>query len=99
MKFMYNTYSRFSNQHRNITVTQKFVMLMHIYLKKSDDTESESGYNDIEKKDNMLENLLILLNSAAAIGIGPQPEEFGKYEMRQKSASEMPGSKQGLKRG
>lgn len=47
----------------------------------------------------MLENLLILLNSAAAIGIGPQPEEFGKYEMRQKSASEMPGSKQGLKRG
>lgn len=68
-------------------------------LQKSDDTESESGYNDIEKKDNMLENLLILLNSAAAIGIGPQPEEFGKYEMRQKSASEMPGSKQGLKRG
>lgn len=47
----------------------------------------------------MLENLLILLNSAAAIGIGPQPEDFGRYEMPQKSASEMPGSRQGIKRG
>ncbi|XP_048774461.2 cilia- and flagella-associated protein 157-like [Ostrea edulis] len=70
-----------------------------LMLKKSDETESEDGYNDIEKKDNMLENLLILLNSAAAIGIGPQPEDFGRYEMPQKSASEMPGSRQGIKRG
>lgn len=99
MKFMHIMYGRFLNQHRNIPEIKKNVIFMHIYFKKSDDTESESGYNDIEKKDNMLENLLILLNSAAAIGIGPQPEEFGKYEMRQKSASEMPGSKQGLKRG
>lgn len=43
---------------------------MYIYFKKLDDIELESGYNDIEKKDNMLENLFILLNSVVVIGIG-----------------------------
>lgn len=66
---------------------------MYIYFKKLDDIELESGYNDIEKKDNMLENLFILLNSVVVIGIGFQLEEFGKYEMRQKSVSEMLGLK------
>lgn len=47
----------------------------------------------------MLENLLIILNSAAAMGIGPQPGDMGKqYKVRQKSAGEMPG-KMGIKRG
>ena len=60
----------------------------------------EDPMNEIERRDNMLENLLILLNSAAAIGVGPRPGELGKqYEIRQKSASEMPGSKQSIKRG
>lgn len=66
---------------------------MYIYFKKLDDIELESGYNDIEKKDNMLENLFILLNSVVVIGIGFQFEEFGKNEMRQKSVSEMLGLK------
>lgn len=66
---------------------------MYIYFKKLDDIELESGYNDIEKKDNMLENLFILLNSVVVIGIGFQFEEFRKYEMRQKSVSEMLGLK------
>lgn len=66
---------------------------MYINFKKLDDIELESGYNDIEKKDNMLENLFILLNSVVVIGIGFQFEEFGKYEMRQKSVSEMLGLK------
>jgi len=55
--------------------------------------------NDAERRDNMLEYLLILLNSAAAIGVGPQPGEIGKqYTVRKKSAGEMPG-KQGIKKG
>lgn len=55
--------------------------------------------NDVERRDNMLEHLLILLNSAAALGIGPQPGEIGKrYQVRQKSAGEMPG-KRGIKKG
>jgi hypothetical protein len=47
----------------------------------------------------MLEYLLILLNSAAAIGVGPQPGEIGKqFVVRKKSAGEMPG-KQGIRKG
>ncbi|XP_061169615.1 cilia- and flagella-associated protein 157-like [Saccostrea echinata] len=93
---------KYSSEKRNKEKVDKILFDAAEAIKlmlKSDDTESEDGYNEIEKRDNMLENLLILLNSAAAIGVGPQPEEFGKYEMRQKSASEMPGSKQGIKRG
>ncbi|OWF54650.1 cilia- and flagella-associated protein 157-like [Mizuhopecten yessoensis] len=59
-----------------------------------------AGLNDIERRDNMLENLLVLLNSAAAVGVGPEPGALGKHQkVRQRSASEMPGSKQGIKRG
>lgn len=55
--------------------------------------------NEVERRDNMLEYLLILLNSAAAIGVGPQPGDIGKqYTVRKKSAGEMPG-KQGIRKG
>jgi hypothetical protein len=48
----------------------------------------------------MLENLLILLNSAAAIGVGPQLGDLGKqYKIRQRSASKMPGTEGGIKKG
>ena len=49
----------------------------------------------------MLENLLVLLNSAAAIGVGPAPAEFAPDESdkRPKSPSKIPGSGQGIKRG
>lgn len=67
--------------------------------KTSPDEPDDSTMNDVERRDNMLEYLLILLNSAAAIGVGPQPGEIGKqFKVRQKSAGEMPG-KQGIKRG
>ena len=53
----------------------------------------------MERRDNMLEYLLVILNSAAAIGVGPQPGELGKqYKVRQKSAGELPGKK-GIKKG
>lgn len=57
--------------------------------------------NEIERRDNMLENILLILNSAAAIGVGPQMKELGIEEktIRRKSASKMPGSEGGIKRG
>lgn len=55
--------------------------------------------NEVERRDNMLEHLLIILNSAAALGVGPKPGDIGKqYTMRKKSAGEMPGKK-GIKKG
>jgi hypothetical protein len=69
-------------------------------LQKTSPDEDEDELNEIERRDNMLENLLILLNSAAALGMGPQPGELGRqYEVRQRSASEIPGSRKGIKRG
>ena len=61
----------------------------------------ESPYDIIEKRDNMLENLLVLLNSAAAIGVGPTPKEFagGEEKPRPKSSSQMPGTGMGIQRG
>ena len=58
----------------------------------------------MEKRDNMLENLLVLLNSAAALGIGPKASDLGKQSEspespRVRSASQMPGSGQGIRRG
>lgn len=49
----------------------------------------------------MLENLLVLLNSAAALGLGPKPGSLGrsKEEKRILSASKMPGSSGGIRRG
>jgi hypothetical protein len=57
--------------------------------------------NEIERRDNMLENILIILNSAAAIGVGPQMKELGREEknIRRKSASKIPGTEGGIKRG
>jgi len=64
-----------------------------------DEEESRSDLNEMERRDNMLEYLLVILNSAAAIGVGPQPGELGKqFKVRQKSAGEMPGKK-GIKKG
>lgn len=57
--------------------------------------------NEIERRDNMLENILLILNSAAAIGVGPQMNEFGVGQtvIRKKSASKIPGTEGGIKRG
>ena len=66
----------------------------------SEDVE-ESPYDIIEKRDNMLENLLILLNSAAAVGVAPAPAEFAEKGegTRPKSSSQIPGSGKGIRRG
>jgi hypothetical protein len=37
---------------------------------------NEEIWSDIELRDNLMENMLILLNSAASLGFGPHPDEF-----------------------
>lgn len=78
-------------------------MSLRIALRKTSPDEEPEGdgiMNEIERRDNMLENLLILLNSAAAIGVGPQLGDLGKqYKIRQRSASKMPGTEGGIKKG
>ena len=39
-------------------------------------TEANEEWNGMEKRDNMLEHLLILLNSSASLGFVPNPEAF-----------------------
>ncbi len=56
----------------------------------------------VTERDNMLENLLVILNSAAAIGVGPSPGDFlAEEEMkyRTKSGSTIPGSRRSLRTG
>ena len=60
----------------------------------------ESNFDLIEKRDNMLENLLVLLNSAVMIGVGPTPAELGTVaDVRLPSPPRMPGTSSGLKEG
>ena len=64
----------------------------------------ESESDKIEKRNNMLENLLVLLNSAAALGIGPPPGDMARdrvaYSEEPRSiSSPFPGSGKGLRRG
>ena len=58
----------------------------------------------MEKRDNMLENLLVLLNSAASLGLGPQAGDLGKTKekeqmVRAHTDSKMPGFGKGIRRG
>jgi hypothetical protein len=43
-----------------------------------DEEDEEEAMNEIERRNHMLEQLLTLLNSAAAMGLGPDPGELGK---------------------
>jgi len=65
----------------------------------SEDVE-ETVSSKVLKRDNMLEQLLVLLNSAAAIGLGPKAQDLGTPEnTRNRSASQMPGSGAGIRPG
>lgn len=52
----------------------------------------------MEKRDNMLENMLILLNSAASLGFGPNPEVFASTAQHRPRTSEYPGSGKGIRK-
>ncbi len=62
----------------------------------------ETVYERMEKRDNMLENLLVLLNSAASLGLGPKAGELGKQpdeEPKIQFSSKTPGSGKGIRPG
>jgi hypothetical protein len=61
-------------------------------------SEADDEWNDLDKRDNMLENMLILLNSAASLGFGPSPQVFSSsYEQKPRMA-EYPGSGKGIRK-
>lgn len=45
----------------------------------------------------MLENMLILLNSAATLGFGPSLQEFSSEIVQRPRTSEYPGSGKGIR--
>lgn len=58
------------------------------------DEKTDSSWDELEKRDNMLEGLLILLNSAASLGFGPNPAVFSSSFTQQRAfTSEFPGKK------
>ena len=59
-------------------------------------TDEERKINNMQKRDNMLENLLNILNSAAALGLGPVPGELGKQWPEQTEVQGGVGGKKGL---
>ncbi|XP_076436256.1 cilia- and flagella-associated protein 157-like [Babylonia areolata] len=62
--------------------------------------EDGEGLNDIERRDHMLEQLLVLLNSAAAVGLGPDPGDLGKqFEETPQRITRLPGSGKGIRKG
>lgn len=79
---------------------------MHKILKSHPHSSIKPTEMDLDKvteRDNMLENLLVILNSAAAIGVGPSPSSFLADEealYRTKSVnSTIPGSRRSLRTG
>ena len=58
----------------------KFYFLFYQQTKPTDEDELEGGEPllDIEAREHMLQQLLVLLNSAAAVGLGPEPGDLGK---------------------
>lgn len=62
--------------------------------------EGEDAMNEVERRDHMLEQLLNLLNSAAAVGLGPDPGDLGKqFEETSQKITHMPGSQRSIRKG
>jgi len=61
-----------------------------------DEMEEDHKITNMQKRDNMLENLLNILNSAAALGLGPVPGEMGKQWPEQTEVQGGVGGKKGL---
>ena len=76
----------------------------HCFQESTTEDVEETPYEQMEKRDNMLENLLVLLNSAASLGLGPLAGDLGKTKeqeriVRPRTDSKMPGSGKGIRRG
>ncbi|GFS18027.1 cilia- and flagella-associated protein 157 [Elysia marginata] len=61
--------------------------------------DEEVKIQHLLKRDHMLENLLVLLNSAAAMGIGPHPSQLGKQWEEPTPAGTIPGQGHGIVKG
>lgn len=61
-------------------------------------TETHDEWNGMEKRDNMLEHLLVLLNSAASLGFGPNPEAFSSDYKERPRTSKFPASGKGIRK-
>ncbi|XP_025112375.1 cilia- and flagella-associated protein 157-like [Pomacea canaliculata] len=57
--------------------------------------EPDTSLTDVEQRNHLLQQLLMLLNSAASAGLGPKPGELGKqYEETSHAIIRMPGHDQ-----
>ena len=85
-----------------LLLLKMIIILCHEQKTSPEDGEEddEEGMNDIERRDHMLEQLLVLLNSAAAVGLGPDPGDLGKqYEETPQRITRLPGSGKGIRKG
>ena len=57
-------------------------------------SDEDPMFEVAEKRDNLLENLLVILNSAAALGVGPAMGEFSRPAKK----TSVPGSGKGLRK-
>uniref|UniRef100_A0A0B6ZCN1 Cilia- and flagella-associated protein 157 n=1 Tax=Arion vulgaris TaxID=1028688 RepID=A0A0B6ZCN1_9EUPU len=65
-----------------------------------EDIDEDTMINNLRKRDHMLESLLVLLNSAAALGVGPKPKELGKqWEDATPVMGNVPGVRKGILKG
>ena len=65
-----------------------------------EDEQQEDDMNDFERREHMLEQLLAVLNSAAAMGLGPDPGDLGKqYQETNQQITRLFGGSKGLSKG
>ncbi|CAG5115506.1 unnamed protein product [Candidula unifasciata] len=65
-----------------------------------EDLDEDKTITNLRKRDHMLESLLVLLNSAAALGIGPKPKDLGKqWEEPSPVMGNVPGVRKGILKG
>lgn len=65
-----------------------------------EDVDEDKRINTLRKRDHMLESLLVLLNSAAALGVGPKPKDLGKqWEEPTFVMGNVPGVRKGILKG
>ncbi|KAL8596770.1 hypothetical protein ACOMHN_053866 [Nucella lapillus] len=91
-----------SNKHKVERIMAKSAEALRSALRKTSpedgEEETEDSMNAVERRNHMLEQLLVLLNSAAAVGLGPDPADLGKqYEEMPQHITRLPGS--GIRKG
>lgn len=82
------------------TILAQSALALRSALRKTSPDDDEDELSDIERRDQMLEQLLHLLNSAAAVGLGPDPGELGKqFQETDKTIIRLPRSARGIRKG